>query len=309
MDPVLVVDHLVKFYPGNLLVPAVDGISFRLLEGEILGLVGPNGSGKTTTIQILLGTLAPSSGTVLYFGKDFVEHRSELLQSISFASTYASLPWNLSIAENLEIFGLIYGLSRTESHRKFDPLLERFGVADKKFKPVSELSAGQVTRLLLVKAFFIDPKIVLLDEPTASLDPDIAKDICTFLLEQRDKKGISVLFTSHKMQEVMEICDRTIFLKQGKIIADDLPEKLARSVSKFLVTLVIAEGLSRAVEIATSAGLDCKQDHRTLEVSMDEEKIPPFLRALSEAEVIYASIKIDEPSLEDYFFEITKKQI
>lgn len=309
MFPILMVDQLVKIYPSSLLTPALSGISFQLREKEILGLVGPNGSGKTTTIQILLGTLAPTSGSVVYFGKDFATHRSEVLQYISFASTYASLPWNLSIAENLEVFGLIYGLSRRESHRKFDPLLERFGIADKKYKAVTELSAGQVTRLLLVKAFFIGPKIVLLDEPTASLDPDIASEICTFLLEQRDTKGISLLFTSHKMQEVMEICDRTIFLKQGRIIADDLPERLARSVSKFRVILVIADGLKRTINIASEAGLACKQDHRTLEISMDEEKIPPFLNALSQAQVVYASIKIDEPSLDDYFFEITKKPL
>ena len=305
---ILDVNNLLKVYPGKQSTPAVDGISFQLLEHEILGLVGPNGSGKTTTIQILLGTLSPTAGSIRYFGKDFAVYRSEILQNISFASTYASLPWNLSLAENLEIFGLIYGLDRQKSHRKFDPLLERFGIADKKHKPVSDLSAGQVTRLLLVKAFFIEPKIVLLDEPTASLDPDIASEICTFLLEQRDKQGVSVLFTSHKMQEVMEICDRTIFLKNGKIIANDLPKTLARSASKFQVVLVIVDGLKRTMEIVKAAGLECKQDHRTLEIAMDEEKIPPFLDALSKSEVVYASIKINEPSLDDYFFEITKKK-
>ncbi len=306
---ILVVDQLTKYYSTDLEVPALDHISFHMLEGEILGLVGPNGSGKTTTIQILLGTLTPSEGAVTYFGKDFRSHRSEILQYISFASTYASLPWNLTIAENLEIFGLIYGLAREESHRKFDPLLERFGIMNKKYKPVTELSAGQVTRLLLVKAFFIDPRIVLLDEPTASLDPDIAKDICAFLLEQRDTKGMSLLFTSHKMQEVTEICDRTIFLKKGRVIADDLPKNLARSVSKFRLSLVIADGLKRTLEIIQAQGLQYRQDHRTLEISLDEEEIPSFLHAISEAHVSYASIRIDEPSLDDYFFEITKRAI
>ncbi len=307
MTSVLSVHQLKKIYPGKPPVVAVDEISFHLLEGEILGLLGPNGSGKTTTIQMLLGTLSSSSGSIVYFDKDFSTHRSEILQHVSFASTYTSLPWILTIAENLEVFGCLYGLSRKESARYFDPLLERFGIIDKKYHRVSSLSAGQVTRLMLVKAFFIKPKIVLLDEPTASLDPDIANDICSFLLEQRDKEGLSILFTSHKMEEVMKICDRTIFLKTGKIIADDTPEKLAKSVSAFRIKLLITDGLKRTIAIATKKGLTYTADHRTIEILIDENKIPPFLDAMSKASVSYANIKIEEPSLEDFFLQTVKK--
>lgn len=307
MSHVLSVDKLKKTYPGKPPVVAVDEISFQLNEGEILGLLGPNGSGKTTTIQMLLGTLASTSGSIYYFNKDFALHRSEVLQKVSFASTYTSLPWILTLAENLEVFGYLYGFNRKESFKQFDPLLERFGILDKKNQRVSTLSAGQVTRLMLIKAFFIQPRIVLLDEPTASLDPDIAKDICYFLMEQRDKHGISILFTSHKMEEVMEICDRAIFLKQGKIIADDLPEKLARSVSSFRIKLIITDGLKRTQAIAEREGLKYTVDHRLVEILIDEEKIPNFLDTLSKASVSYANIKIEEPSLEDFFLQIAKK--
>lgn len=302
---VLKTDKLKKVYSGS--VVAVDEISFHLNEGEILGLLGPNGSGKTTTIQMLLGTLSSSSGSIFYFGKDFSKHRSEILQNVSFASTYTSLPWLLTLAENLEIFGHLYGLNRRESYKAFDPLLERFGILDKKHKRVSTLSAGQVTRLMLVKAFFMKPKIVLLDEPTASLDPEIANDICSFLLEQRKKEGLSILFTSHKMEEVMEICDRTIFLKQGKIIADDTPSNLAKSVSSFRIKLIVTDGLEATIALAESRGYKYVYDHRTIEIWIDEEKIPPFLDALSKASVSYANIKIEEPSLEDFFLQIAKK--
>ena len=302
---VLKTDKLKKVYSGS--VVAVDEISFHLNEGEILGLLGPNGSGKTTTIQMLLGTLSSSSGSIFYFGKDFSKHRSEILQNVSFASTYTSLPWLLTLAENLEIFGHLYGLNRRESYKAFDPLLERFGILDKKHNRVSTLSAGQVTRLMLVKAFFMKPKIVLLDEPTASLDPEIANDICSFLLEQRKKEGLSILFTSHKMEEVMEICDRTIFLKQGKIIADDTPSNLAKSVSSFRIKLIVTDGLEATIALAESRGYKYVYDHRTIEIWIDEEKIPPFLDALSKASVSYANIKIEEPSLEDFFLQIAKK--
>lgn len=308
MSIVLSAKQLSKIYPGNPPARAVDGISFDLRQGEILGLLGPNGSGKTTTIQMLLGTLSSSSGSILYFGKELTTHRSETLQHVTFASTYTSMPWVLTVAENLEVFGHLYGFSRKQSFRAFEPLLERFGILDKKNKRVSTLSAGQVTRLMLVKAFFIQPKIVLLDEPTASLDPDIAHDICNFILERRKKQGVSVLFTSHKMEEVMEICDRAIFLKQGKIIANDTPRKLAKSVSRYKVKLIITDGLKRTKALAEQHGGKYTVDNRTIEILLDEEQIPPFLNALGQAGVCYASIKIEEPSLEDFFLQIAKKE-
>jgi ABC-2 type transport system ATP-binding protein len=309
MPNILSARQLKKAYSGKNPVVAVDSISFDLKRGEILGLLGPNGSGKTTTIQMLLGTLAITSGTITYFGKDFAKNRSEILQKVSFASTYTSLPWLLTLEENLEVFGCLYGFSRKESAKKFDPLLERFGILEKKHHRVSSLSAGQVTRLMLVKAFFIQPEIVLLDEPTASLDPDIAGDICSFLLEQRDTKGVSILFSSHKMEEVMEICDRTIFLKQGKIIADEVPEKLAKSVSSFRIKLVIVDGLKRTMAIADRFNLRYTVDHRLIEILIEEEKIPEFLNELSQTKVSYTNIKIEEPSLEDFFLQISKKKV
>jgi ABC-2 type transport system ATP-binding protein len=306
MSPVLSVRELKKVYTKKTSFIAVDQISFDLGEGEILGFLGPNGSGKTTTIQMLLGTLSSTSGSIFYFGKDFYLHQKEILKSVSFASTYTSLPWTLTLAENLEVFGCFYGLTRKESAKRFDPLLERFGILEKKHQRVSSLSAGQVTRLMLVKAFFIQPKIILLDEPTASLDPDVASDILSFLIEQRNKTGLSILFCSHRMDEVMEVCDRAIFLKAGKIIADDLPKKLARSVSAFRVKLVIPDGLKRACSIAESAKFALTVDHRTLEILIDEEKIPGFLHDLSQAGITYANIKIEEPSLEEFFLQIAK---
>jgi ABC-2 type transport system ATP-binding protein len=306
MSFVLSAEHLRKVYPDGTC--AIHDLSFHLGKGEILGLLGPNGSGKTTTIQMLLGTLTPTSGSIFYFGKDFFSHRSDILQHVSFVSTYTNLPWILTVAENLTVFGHLYGMNKKESEKKFDPLLERFNILDKKHSRVSSLSSGQVTRVMLAKAFFVEPQIALLDEPTASLDPDIARDICSFLLEQREKKGVSMLFSSHKMEEVMEICDRTIFLQDGKIIADDIPQKLAKSVSTFRIRLVIADGLKRTIAIAEKAGYPYTVDHRNLEVLMDEEKIPEFLNAISQAKVSYVNIQIEEPSLEDYFLQIARKK-
>lgn len=303
---ILKVKDLTKCYPGTPPTVAVDHISFDLKKGEILGFLGPNGSGKTTTIQMLLGTLLKTSGSIHYFDLDFSTHSQEVLQNISFASTYLSLPYILTVAENLEVLGFLYGISRKESRRRYEPLLERFGIADYRNKNVSVLSAGQITRLMMVKAFFINPKIVLLDEPTASLDPDISRDICAFLLEQREKTGLSILFTSHKMGEVAEVCDRVIFLDRGKIIADDMPENLAKKSAFFQVCLVIVEDMQKAVDIATQSKYTYHLDGRTIEVDMKEEQIPFYLHSLSQANVIYSTIHIEEPSLDDYFLKIAR---
>ncbi|MGB7978618.1 MAG: ABC transporter ATP-binding protein [Chlamydiales bacterium] len=301
----LSVKKLKKVYGKKKPFTAVDELSFELKEGEILGLLGPNGSGKTTTIQMLLGTLTPTSGSIIYFGQDFGKRRSEVLQWVSFASTYTSLPYILTIAENLKCFGLYYQIEDYE--KRADPLLERFGILDKKYAPISSLSAGQITRLMIVKAFFTGPKIVLLDEPTASLDPDVSLEVCKFLLEERERTGLSILFTSHKMEEVAELCDRTIFLKNGVIIADDLPENLAKSVSLYQLRLTIVDGMKRTIALAEKLKVIHQVEHRVISLSLDEKEIPSFLNSVMQAGVSYASIQIKEPSLEDYFLKITEK--
>ncbi len=302
MSSVLSVTNLKKTYGKKKPFHAVNGISFDLKSQEILGLLGPNGSGKTTTIQMLLGTLTPTEGSIVYFGKDFLQNRTEILQHVSFASTYTSLPFVLTVEENLKFFARLYCMSDALERAK--PLLNRFGIYDKRKEKVSSLSAGQITRLMLVKAFFIDPKVVLLDEPTASLDPDIAQDVCSFLLEQREKRGVSILFTSHKMEEVAAICDRVIVLKKGQIIADDLPKNLAKSVSFYHLRLTIIEGLEQASELAKKYGFASEIDQKMFSCYLDEKEIPSFLNLLMQKGITYASIQIEEPSLEDYFLTI-----
>jgi ABC-2 type transport system ATP-binding protein len=307
MSCVLSVKNLKKVYGKKRPFLAMNEISFSLRSGEILGLLGPNGSGKTTTIQILLGTLSPTSGEIFYFEKDFFRYRSEVLQQVSFASTYASLPFLLSVRENLRCFGGFYGFTAKETERRIEPLLERFGILEKLHSSVASLSAGQITRLMLVKAFFTHPKIVLLDEPTASLDPDMGREVCNFLLEQRTKTGLSILFTSHKMEEVTKVCDRAIFLQKGKIIADDLPKNLARSISSYHLYLTITDGLQRAVSLAEEQRIPYEIDHRVLQLSLEEQQIPLLLHSLMQHDVSYSNIQIEEPSLEDYFLNIVEQ--
>ena len=248
----------------------------------------------------------PLRDQVTYFKKPFENHRSEILKYISYASSYSSLPGLLNIRENLEIFGRLYGFSPLESRKRFDPLLDRFGILSRENKPISSLSAGQVTRLMLVKAFFTQPKIVLLDEPTASLDPDIAKETCKFILEQRKQTGLSIIFTSHKMEEAAVLCDRIIFLKEGKITANDIPKSLIQTMSSFRLKLYMDEGLKQTEALAKKNQLPYKTEHHSIEISIEESKIPTFLDCLSQAGITYMKIRIEEPSLEDYFIKMTR---
>ena len=308
-DIVLSVKNLKKIYPGKIPFTAVNDISFDLKEGEVLGLLGSNGAGKTTTIQMLLSTLKPTSGAIFYFGKDFFVHRSDILKDVAFASTYVSLPWMLTIEQNLEVFGRLSGMNGLQRQERIEPLLERFGIADKKKSPVSSLSAGQITRLMLVKAFMIRPKIALLDEPTASLDPDIAKDVVEFVLEQRERYGTSILYTSHNMAEVGEVCDRVLFMQQGKIVADDIPQNLAKSVATSRVQLQVGDGMKRTAMIAERLKLKYKIEHRSIELELDEGQIAALLSALAEVGVIYTNINILQPTLEDYFLHMVGKGV
>lgn len=307
MTAILSVESLCKRYQGKREHLAVDHISFKLNQGEILGFLGPNGSGKTTTIQMLLGTLSKTSGKIIYFGKDFETNRSETLNQISYASAYTSLPWALTLEENLNVFGYLYGFDRSESEKLYTPLLKRFGMDHLKKYSISSLSAGQVTKLMLVKAFFIEPKIVLLDEPTASLDPEMANEICDFILEERKRRGLSILFTSHKMEECATLCDRIIFLKNGKILADDTPKNLAKSIRGYRIKLLIVDGMKRLINLLESRKISFKLDNRNIEVNLEEENIPNLLHELSSKSIQYSSIKIEEPSLEDYFLQMSKR--
>lgn len=314
-NPVLRVDRLEKIFTTRSWLTrkikkefvAVNKISFDIKKGEILGLLGPNGAGKTTTIQMLLGTLTPSGGAILYFGKDFATHRSEILQHVGFASAYSKLPGKLTVYENLDVFGRLYGLSHGERQQRIARLLEIFNIADLRNKLARNLSAGQTTRAILAKAFLPNPEIVLLDEPTASLDPDIAHDIRQFILQQQRERNISIVFTSHNMDEVAEVCDRVVVMKNGTIVATDTPARLAASISVTRVELIISEGLEACLAYLQSQLLIHTQEKNSIIVEIDEHKVSELLASLANVGVHYSQISINKPTLEDYFIRLAKQ--
>ena len=213
-DPIVRVQNLTKRF-GDF--TAVDHVSFEIQRGETVGLLGPNGAGKTTTFQMLLGVITPTHGMIEMFGLDLMKHRETILRQVNFSSTYISMPYSLTVEENLRVTGKLYGTP--DVTRRIDDIVKKLEMEDIRHKLTRKLSSGQMTRLTLAKAVMTEPKILFLDEPTASLDPDIAYKIKGFLKEYRETSGLSMLYTSHNMHEMEEMSHRMIFLQQGKIIA------------------------------------------------------------------------------------------
>jgi ABC-2 type transport system ATP-binding protein len=282
----------------------VDGVTFGVETGEIVGLLGANGAGKTTTTQLLLGTTTKTAGRVRFFGRDFDQHRSEILKQVNYASAYARLPWRLTVRENLLIQARLYEVAGAEARmRKF---LAAFEMGTYERVTFGSLSAGQKTRVILAKAFLNHPRLLLLDEPTASLDPDIASTVRAFLLEQQKEYGVAMLFTSHNMAEVSEVCDRVIVLKKGKIVAEDSPAGLARRIRQARVHLVVVDGLKRLSEVVMANKWPTQVTDREAVVTIDEEKIAYLLRELAKKGVEYSTISIAKPTLEDYFMALSR---
>lgn len=277
---------------------AVDHTSFDVKEGEVLGILGPNGAGKTTTIFMLLDLIIPTSGDLTIFGMRYRDNREQILQGMNFASAYMDMMPRMTVYENLLVMAHLYQVPKPrEVIVHYAKTLEIEELLPSQHK---NLSAGQKTRVQLCKAFLNDPKLLLLDEPTASLDPDISASVRRDILAAQ-KRGMTVVITSHNMAEVEEICDRVLFVNHGKIVAEDTPEGLARAVRKIRVQLMIKDGQKRAVAYAKRAGFTVKAQGRFVTIDVDESDIAYLLAGLAEKGVDYKQIAIDKPTLEDYF--------
>ena len=227
MSAVAKVQQITKIYGQTT---AVDRISFEVQEGEVVGLLGPNGAGKSTIIHMLLSLLEPTEGSIEIFGKDFKAHREEILQQMNFATSYSMLPHNLTPYENLKVFALLYGVENWKE--KANSLLEEFNLGAFRNVRTGALSSGEQMRLVLAKAFLNDPKLLLLDEPTASLDPAVARDLRRKIYYKMEELKGTILWTSHNMREIETMCDRIIFLVHGKIVVDDTPANLKTTYQK-----------------------------------------------------------------------------
>ena len=220
-EPVIQVDRLTKRFNT---VTAVDAISFTVARGSTTGLLGGNGAGKTSTIAMLLGLLLPSEGRIEVLGTDMLAARHRVLPRMNFSSPYVDLPHRLTVRENLKVYAQLYGVRH--ARRRIDGLAEELDLDELLNRPAGKLSAGQKTRVALAKALINQPEVLLLDEPTASLDPDTADWMRSYLEQYRVRRGATILLASHNMNEVERLCDTVLMMKRGRIVDDGAPEAL-----------------------------------------------------------------------------------
>ena len=228
-NAIIEVNNLVKQFKNSL---AVNNLSFKINKGTIIGLLGPNGCGKTTTMGMMLGLIKPTSGAVFINGKNIEneKHRTNILEKMNFISPYIELPKKLTVEENLKVYGRMYGVNNLQD--RISDLMKQLNLLDFKKRKTGELSSGQKNRVSLAKALINDPEILLLDEPTASLDPDVGDYIRTYIENFASQKGKTILLASHNMNEVERLCHEVMMMKNGKIIdkgtSNDLINKHGR---------------------------------------------------------------------------------
>jgi len=245
-EPVIAVQDLVKRYPTAV---AVAGIDFTVERGVTAALLGGNGAGKTTTLSILLGLLLPTSGRVRILGEDILRHRYRVLARMNFSSPYVDLPHRLTVRQNLLIYARLYGLKRRAE--RIEQLAADLQIAEFLERPAGKLSSGQKTRVALAKALLNEPEVLLLDEPTASLDPDTGDWVRSYLETWRERTGATILLASHNMAEVERLCSLVMMMKAGRIVDRGSPDELVGRYGRTNleeVFLHIARGTAGALE-------------------------------------------------------------
>ena len=294
-------------------VEALTGISFAVERGEFFGLLGPNGAGKSTTINILLGLILADSGLIRIFESDLATQSVAIKRRMNVAAAFTSMNGVLTVRENLGVYGRIYGVKKIE--HKIDELLERFEITDLANTKLQYLSSGQHTRVTLCKGFINDPELLLLDECTVGLDPDIAEKTRRALQEVQRDKQTTVLFTSHNMAEVEELCGRIAFLSKGELLRIDTAERLKRLIPQQIVRVRFQTGtdLNRLLQQPGNNGLPHPRQSGTdtVQFTLDnpEQQLDSLLRHLTQASGPIADMHIERPSLEDVFIKVARGEI
>jgi len=249
LPPPVDVRELRKVYRD---IAAVDGVSFALERGAMTALLGGNGAGKTTTISMLMGLVVPTSGVARVLGVDMARERHKVLHRMNFESPYVDVPMRLTVRQNLEVFGRLYGVRDLKGRIAY--AADDFRLTDLLDRPYGKLSAGQKTRVSLAKALLNDPELLLLDEPTASLDPDTADWVRTKLELYCRGRGATVVLASHNMAEVERLADRVLMLEKGRMIADETPEELIKRFGRANLEEVFLAIARRDADGAKDAG-------------------------------------------------------
>ncbi len=301
-ETVLGVSELVKDYGAYR---AVDSISFEIKRGQVLGLLGPNGAGKSTTIQMLVGITKSTAGKIQYFDLNFEHYRRASLQRINFTSAYNTLLGRITVKENMLTFAGLYGVKNRLS--KIAGLLEQFEISHLANHRYVDLSSGEKTRVNLAKSLLNDPELILMDEPTASLDPDIADKTLKWIEELRASRNLSILFTSHNMDEVERICDQVIFMDKGKIVSQGSPSDHTSKLNEVEVSLNYKGNQEHLVRILD----EHKFVHQLLgrgkvTIKTNKDKTATAIALVAQSGFQITDTEVKKPDLEQVFLEIAR---
>ncbi|MCW3129329.1 MAG: ATP-binding cassette domain-containing protein [Methanophagales archaeon] len=305
------VRDLTKRYRGNGFA-AVDHVSFSVENGEIFALLGPNGAGKTTTIKILTTLLKPTSGTAKIAGFDVSKDKDSVRKSIGIVFQEPSLDWRLTGRENLDFHARIYGIGRREREERIEEVLKLVELEDKADVVVDKYSGGMKRSLELARGFIHSPKVLFLDEPTLGLDTHTRRRIWDYIRELNDKEGVTMVLTTHHMEEADYLCERVGIMDQGKIIALDTPKNLKDLIGSDLVSL---EMNARDCNTDIFKKLDFVIDFRrhddfvTLKMERGDLRIPAIMKVAQREGIEIKSVNLRKPSLEDVFLYITGRKI
>jgi len=305
--PLLEIHNLRKRYGS---VEALKGLSLTVERGEFFGLLGPNGAGKSTTINILLGLILADSGEIRIFGEDFAARQTVIRRRMNVAAAFTSLSGVLTVRENLKVYGNIYGVRNLNA--KIDELLERFEITDLANRKLQYLSSGQHTRVTLCKGLINDPELLLLDECTVGLDPDIAEKTRRALQQFQRERQTTVIFTSHNMNEVEELCGRIAFLSKGEILRIDT----AHHIKKLIPQQIVDIRFHSAADVAMAQQVNGQPQavlagDSTLRFVLDdpEHQLDALLRRLTQTGGRIVDVHITRPTLEDVFIKVARGEI
>lgn len=301
MTIVLAVRNLRKAFPSkNGRIPAVDNISFTIKKGEIFGLLGVNGAGKSTTINMLSGLTLPDSGSITIFGKDFLKHREEISQRFNVATAYYHLGHNLSVWQNMKVYADLYGVQQEE---KIIHLAEQFAMKHILHTKVRSLSSGEKTRLVLMKSLLNDPELLFLDECTVGLDPDMAEVTREYLRKYNQEQGCTIIFTSHYMQEVERLCHRIAFMEEGRIVKIGKAKDLIKELKVQTVTMHFTKKIEGARKLLQALRINALQQGNTLifQVKNERKVIFQLVKLFVQNNIIFDDLHLNKPSLEEYF--------
>jgi len=315
-DAIIVKNLIKKFKEGKEVVTAVNNISFSVKKGEIFGLLGPNGAGKSTTLNILNGLISKDSGVIKILGFEPEENWEYVKNRINVSTAYYSLSELLTIKQNLIIYARLYGLRKETIEPKINELLTLFELQHLKDRKVIQLSSGEKTRVSLCKGFINDPEVLFLDECTVGLDPDIAEKTRMIIKNYQKKNNTTIVFTSHYMAEVEQLCDRIAFMNHGEILKIDTADNFKKMITKNTVDLSIKENYTavkrilkeRKAVIVSSGKIskNQKEEKISFEISSTTDELYKIMNLLFQAGVKISDMHVTKATLEDIFIHYSR---